>query len=167
MSLAALAGPGDPPAAGWRLARERYADLSGEGARLKGGRWNSPGRAVVYMAEDAALPLIEVLVHLDLTPELMPLDYVLMKIDLGPLAGRPADDWMEDGPADPLSDADSAAAGDAWLEAGRTAVLRVPSVIVPESFNLVLNAAHPLAAGLPPPETRPFSFDHRLFATGS
>ena len=61
MSGAALAGPGGPPGAGWRLARKRYADLSGEGARLKGGRWNSPGRAVVYMAEDAALPLIEVL----------------------------------------------------------------------------------------------------------
>ena len=164
MNAAALAGPGGPPAAGWRLARERYADLSGEGARLKGGRWNSPGRAVVYMAEDAALPLIEVLVHLDLTPELMPQDYVLMKVDLSPLADRPPNEWIEDGPAGPMSDAESAAVGDAWLETGRTAVLRVPSVIVPEAFNLVVNVAHPLAAELLPPNTRPFSFDHRLFA---
>lgn len=164
MSRSALAGPGGPPRAGWRLARERYADLSGEGARLKGGRWNSPGRPVVYMAEDAALPLIEVLVHLDLTPELMPEDYVLMKVDLAPLGDRPPDEWLEDGPAEALKDADSAAFGDGWLETGRAAVLRVPSVIVPEAFNLVLNAAHPLAAELPPPDTRPFSFDHRLFA---
>ena len=166
MSAGALAGPGGPPAAGWRIARERYADLSGEGARLKGGRWNSPGRAVVYMAEGAALPLIEVLVHLDLTPDLMPEDYVLMKIDLGPFAGRPADEWLEDGPAEPLGETDSAAFGDAWLEADRTPLLRVPSAIVPEAFNLVLNAGHPLAADLPPPESRPFAFDRRLFAAG-
>ena len=53
------------------------------------------------------------------------------------------------------------------FEAGRTPVLRVPSVIVPEAFNLMLNAAHPLAANLPAPDTRPFSFDHRLFAAGT
>lgn len=166
MSEGALAGPGRPPAAGWRIARERYADLSGEGARLKGGRWNSPGRAVVYLSQDPALPLIEVLVHLDLTPDLVPQDYVIMKVDFTSFAERPRDDWLEDGPSEQLSDADSAAFGDAWLETGRTSVLRVPSVIVPEAFNLILNVAHPLAADLPPPEKRPFSFDRRLFSAG-
>jgi len=56
----------------WRLCRAPFADLSGEGARLYGGRWNSSGRAMVYAAGDAALAVLEVRVHLDLPPDLVP-----------------------------------------------------------------------------------------------
>ena len=70
----------------WRLCREPYADLNGEGARLYGGRWNTPGRPLVYAASTAALAVLEVRVHLDLPPELLPDDYVLMTVDLGDLA---------------------------------------------------------------------------------
>jgi RES domain-containing protein len=150
---------------GWRLARAAYADLSGEGARRYGGRWNSPGRSAVYLSEDAALPVLEVLVHLDLPPELIPDDYVLMRVDLTPLA-EDGGQWVEDGPADRLDTTHSRATGDAWLDSGRTPVLRVPSVIVPESRNLLLNPEHPLAARIIPPVVRPFAFDPRLLGHG-
>lgn len=144
----------------WRLARARHADLTGEGARRYGGRWNSPGRAAVYLSENAALPVLEVLVHLDLDPALLPDDYVLMHVDLAPLEGE---DWAEDLPEIPAEPGECRRLGDAWLTAGRTPVLRVPSVIVPECRNLLLNPAHPAASRLAPPATRAFTFDRRLF----
>ena len=89
----------------WRICRRPFADLSGEGARLYGGRWNSPGRPVVYAAEAAALAVLEVRVHLDLDWSLLPADYVLMAIDLSSLAIES----LEEAPDDPV------AYGDAWL----------------------------------------------------
>lgn len=149
---------------GWRLARRPWADLSGEGARLHGGRWNSPGRAVVYLSAEAALPVLEVLVHLDLPPDLLPADYVLMRVDLAPLADAWPHHWIEDGPAEPLAEADSRAWGDRWIDEARTPAARVPSVLVPESANLLLNVRHPLAEMVPMPSNRPFAFDPRLLA---
>ena len=66
-----------------RVCRRPFADLSGEGARLYGGRWNSPGRPLVCAAETAALPVLEVRVHLDLDWDVLPDDDVPMAIDLG------------------------------------------------------------------------------------
>jgi RES domain-containing protein len=148
-------------AAGWRLTRRPWADLSGEGARLHGGRWNSPGHAVVYLCEEAALPVLEVLVHLDLPPELLPPDYVLMRVDLSPLA-QTSGAWIEDGPSEALDLAESRVWGDRWIAEARTPVLRVPSVLVRESANLVLNVRHPTATRLAAPPGRPFQFDPRL-----
>ena len=65
----------------WRLCRAPFADLSGEGARRYGGRWNRPGRPIVYAASSAALAVLEVRVHLDLPPALLPDDYLLLTID--------------------------------------------------------------------------------------
>jgi RES domain-containing protein len=148
--------------AGWRLTRRPWADLSGEGARLHGGRWNSPGHAVVYLSEEAALPVLEVLVHLDLPPELLPPDYVLMQVDLSPLAQAAPDVWVEDGPGEAMTERDSRAWGDRWMAEARTPVLRVPSVLVAESADLVINVRHPLAALIPEPNRRAFTFDPRL-----
>lgn len=151
----------------WRLTREPWADLSGEGARLKGGRWNSPGHAVVYLSQDAALPVLETLVHLDLTPDLLPDDYVLMRVDLVALENAAPGSWLEEGPDDSISEADSRSFGDRWIEDVRTPILRVSSVVVPESFNLIVNMTHPLASNIPGPTHRPFAFDPRLFDIGS
>ncbi len=136
----------------WRLCREPFADLSGQGAALFGGRWNSPGRPLVYAASTAALAVLEVRVHLDLPPELLPEDYRLLTIDLDGLAVEVLGDAL---PADPC------AFGDAWLAAGRTAVLQVPSAIVPESPNLLLNPRHPDARAARILAQRPFAFDSR------
>ena len=138
----------------WRICRRPFADLSGEGARLYGGRWNSPGRALIYAAETAALAVLEVRVHLDLDWDTLPDDYVLVSIDIGALAPEKIDDP----PSDPR------ATGDAWLKSGRSALLRAPSWIVPESHNILINPAHPDAASITQSAIRPFVFDRRLWS---
>ncbi len=137
----------------WRICREKFADLSGRGASLLGGRWNSPGRPVVYAAEAAALAVLEVRVHLDLDWSLLPNDYVLLEID----AAAAEIEQIATLPADTI------AAGDAWLSSGRTAILQVPSLIVPESRNLLINPLHPDAANISIASSRAFAFDHRLW----
>jgi RES domain-containing protein len=137
----------------WRLCREPYADLGGDGARRYGGRWNSPGRPLVYAASTAALAVLEVRVHLDLPPDLLPEDYVLLTIDLDGL-------MIEEVGAIPM---EPRAFGDAWLAENRTPILSVPSTIVPESPNLLLNPRHPDAGAARIAGQRRFSFDRRLW----
>jgi len=137
----------------WRLCRAPFADLTGDGARRYGGRWNMPGRPIVYAASNAALAVLEVRVHLDLTPDLLPDDYLLLTIDLRDLASEE----VATIPADP------AAFGDAWLREQRTPVLQVPSLIVPESPNLLFNPTHPDAVRASIIARRRFAFDHRLW----
>jgi RES domain-containing protein len=140
----------------WRICRRPYADLSGEGALRLGGRWNTPGRAAVYAAETAALAVLEVRVHLDLDWTLLPDDYVLVAIDLDALSIERVEALPDD----------TSAFGDAWLASGRSAILNVPSVIVPESRNLLLNPAHPEAGRAAIASIRPFAFDGRLWRSG-
>jgi RES domain-containing protein len=140
----------------WRLCREPFADLGGEGARLYGGRWNSPGRPLVYAASTAALAVLEVRVHLDLPPALLPEDYVLLTLDLDGLAMETVSDVP----------AASQAFGDAWLAAARTPILSVPSAIVAESPNLLLNPRHPDAGVARIAGQRRFIFDRRLWNPG-
>jgi RES domain-containing protein len=137
----------------WRLCRRPHADLTGEGARRFGGRWNRRGRPVVYLAEHPALAVLEVRVHLDLPLELLPDDYVLVHATLptGSLLRLAAL------PDDPL------AAGEAWLNDGAAAVLRVPSVLVPHAWNLLLNPAHAAAAEARVASVEVFRFDPRLW----
>jgi RES domain-containing protein len=97
--------------------------------------------------------VLEVRVNLDLPLDLLPDDDVLMTIDLDNLPVEPVDAL----PAVP------AAFGDTWLREQRTPVLQVPSVIVPETPNLLLNMAHPDAARARIIGTRAFAFDHRLW----
>jgi RES domain-containing protein len=136
----------------WRLCRRPYADLSGEGARIFGGRWNSHGRPVVYLAEHPALAALELRVHLDLPLELLPEDFVLMRVD------------VPDGPlAEPAAPADTVAIGDAWLNKGSSASLRVPSVLVPHAWNVLVNPRHADAARAEIQAIEPFRFDPRLW----
>jgi RES domain-containing protein len=137
----------------WRVCRRPFADLSGEGARLYGGRWNSPGQPMVYAAETAALAVLEVRVHLDLDCRVLPDDYVLMAIETGDLVAE----TLAETPADPR------AAGDSWLASGRSALLRAPSFVVPESANVLINPAHRDAARCAVASIRPFAFDARLW----
>lgn len=137
----------------WRICRRPFVDLSGNGARLYGGRWNAAGRPVIYAAEAAALAVLEVRVHLDLDWDTLPDDYVLVSIDLGPLIPEA----IADLPDDPR------AAGDDWLRSGRSTLLRVPSWIVPESCNVLINPLHAEASAIRIRSIRPFTFDERLW----
>ena len=140
----------------WRLCRHPHADLSGEGARIFGGRWNSPGRPVVYFAEHPALAALEVRVHLDLPFELLPNDFVLMHV------------LLPDGRIAEVADAsiagsETVATGDAWLAAGRSVALRVPSVLLPYAWNVLLNPRHPEIARASITSIEAFEFDPRLW----
>jgi RES domain-containing protein len=139
----------------WRLCRRPHADLSGEGARLFGGRWNSPGRPVVYFAEHPALAALEVRVHLDLPFELLPNDFVLMRVAL-------PDDLVTTIEA-PTDGRQTVTAGDAWLTQGRSAALRVPSVLIPYAWNVLLNPRHADADRVGVSAIEPFRFDPRLW----
>jgi RES domain-containing protein len=134
----------------WRLCRRPHATLDGEGARRFGGRWNSPGRPMVYLADHPALAALEVRVHLDLAFDLLPADYVLMQV------GVPDPESIE--PADT-----TVTAGDTWLAGMSSATVRVPSVLVPHAWNLLLNPRHPKAAQAEIHEIEPFRFDPRLW----
>lgn len=141
----------------WRLARMAHTGLDGEGARRFGGRWNSVGRPVVYCAANASLVVLEVRVHLDLPLDLLPDDYRLLGIETGEAS-------VEDLPERCLpSVQDSQVYGDAWLASRRTALLRVPSVIIPEEKNVLLNPLHPDAQQIHIISDRAFGFDPRLF----
>jgi RES domain-containing protein len=130
---------------------------------LVGGRWNSPGLPAVYLAEDPALAVLETLVHLDLPPDLVPIDYVMMHLSFA--GGLPRDgSWLEDGPEIPPDDDACRNLGDDFLRSGRAVALRVPSVIVPFSRNLILNPAHPMIAHVAVQTIGEFAFDRRLLS---
>jgi RES domain-containing protein len=141
----------------WRAARRKYADLSGQGGLYNSGRWHSQGRPVVYTAEHPALALLEVRVNLDVPQELLPPDYLMLKI------AAPDQLKMISSDVDPANGAVANKAGDEWLASGASPLLRVRSVLAPESFNVLINPLHADAARISIESLVPFSFDPRLF----
>jgi len=128
----------------WRILEAKYKSkaFSGDGARLYGGRWNSRGVAVVYTAGSLALASIEIVVNLP-SPKLLeafiriPVRFEPAQVESLPFSRLPKD-WQ----SRPISPA-TKAIGDMWVKQQRSAVLKVPSVVVPEEFNYLLNPAHP------------------------
>lgn len=127
----------------FRVVKKRWAKAAfdGEGARLQGGRWNSPGRPAVYCAGHVSLAILEVVVHADLAlaPHyvVIPVDFDEALVeDLDP--GRLPASWRRH-PAP----AAVVALGDEWLGECRSVILRVPSVVVPTEPNFILNPLHP------------------------
>jgi RES domain-containing protein len=110
----------------YRVCRARYARLDGEGARLVGGRWNSPGRAVVYMAESVALAVLENLVHMSRRD--FPIGYVCVGAVI-PDSTNIATEQDLRLRAD-LWELSSQDLGDWWIDSNESAVLEVPSVLV-------------------------------------
>ena len=114
---------------------------------------------MVYLAEHPALAALEVRVHLDLPFELLPNDFVLMRVMLpdGLIAEIDAP------PGGSLSDLQTVAVGDAWLAVGHSAGLRVPSVLLPYAWNVLLNPRHADATRASISGIEPFLFDPRLW----
>jgi RES domain-containing protein len=147
----------------WRLVKARHAATAfdGEGAKLHGARWNSPGTLVAYASENVALAVLEVLVHLQASATLdsYSLASVLFPsrlVEEFDVSALPAHWRRYPAPAE------TRAIGDAWVRELRSAVLRVPSAIIPSADNFLLNPAHADFAKLTvePPES--FEFDPRL-----
>jgi RES domain-containing protein len=147
----------------WRLVKSRHARAAfdGEGARLYGGRWNSPGTRVAYASDSVALAALEVLAHLQSTAVLQAYSLATIRFPESEIetldpASLPRD-WRQF-PSPP----ENQAIGDRWGASDRSLVLRVPSAIVPSAGNYLINPAHPAfaAALIMPPEQ--FAFDPRL-----
>jgi len=145
----------------WRLVKERHADTAfdGEGARLYGGRWNSIGHRVVYTSASLALASLETLVHLDNArplPRFIAFSVQIPADDIASAAGR----YSLPGQLPHLTE--TRRIGDAWINAGRHLALSVPSAIIPQEFNLLLNPAHPRFAQLVIEPPIGFAIDPRL-----
>jgi RES domain-containing protein len=139
-----------------RLAKAAFAALDGEGARLFGGRWNSAGRPMIYGAASPSLAVLEVLVLLDLPAELMPSDYRMLAIEI------PDDAAFERHVRSP-DDADACLAiGDDFLVRGATLALMVPSVVVPQERNALINVRHAAMDSVRLVGNEAFRFDPRL-----
>jgi RES domain-containing protein len=146
----------------WRIARNVYPPLDGEGARRNGARWNSAGRPVVYTAGSLALAIVELLVHTD--PDIIPRDLFAYEIEIpDSCSTRRISAANLPGGWDAHNDLQSCqTVGDTWLASGTECVLAVPSAIVPEEENFLINPRHPAAAAIQVISSRPFSFDPRL-----
>jgi RES domain-containing protein len=125
----------------YRIVKRKFAStaFSGEGARLYGGRWNSTGVSVIYTSSTIALAVLEWRAHLTQWPSP---PVMIIEIQFSPaLVLTPAKlphNWKQL-PAPKTV----AAVGDNWVKFGKSTILKVPSAIVPEEFNYLLNAAHP------------------------
>jgi RES domain-containing protein len=149
----------------WRISF--FSDLEGLGGERVDARWHTaaPDKRIVYLAEHPALALIEVLVNMRGDPRSFPTYYQLMKIAVSEGVATeilaPAslsDRWPE-------NTGETRFAGDAWLAANRTALLRVPSAPSPESTNYLFNPLHPDAKRLTVEWRRWIEYDQRLFHT--
>lgn len=142
----------------YRLCKAVHAALNGEGARLWGGRWNSPGRPMVHAAASPSLAVLEVLVHLDLPAELLPDDLTLLTIEV------PSDATIHRLEMTPADEDGCLAAGDGFLGAGDALALMVRSAVVPQEWNALLNVGHADMARVVVPASEPFRFDPRLLS---
>ena len=145
----------------YRLAVEMYKnDLSGDGAKLYGGRWNSAGLSVVYTTENISLAVLEILVRTDV--HFIPLIYYLIKIDI-PDSIQPHEittaklknEWKDDVGYTQWM-------GDEFIKSNKL-LLKVPSAIVDQENNYILNPEHSDFKKINIITVKKFQFDKRLF----
>jgi len=147
----------------WRIVKKRYAGsaFDGEGARLFGGRWNSPGDSVVYLASTRSLAALEMAVHLDRSTLLSSFVLIACEFDERLVTTVAQDrlpaEWRRDPPPP-----EPAQIGDAWAKASQSAVLAVPSAIILGETNFLLNPGHPDFSKIRIGEPEEFEFDPRL-----
>lgn len=152
----------------WRIATETPVygadDLTGTGARVTGGRWNRKGSPVIYASTSIALACLETLVHLNAGG--LPLNRYLVRLEI------PDELWERrvelDHTTAPIGwDAEPAGMtsidqGESWLAAAQAALLLVPSIVVPEERNILINPLHPDARAIRAVKLRKWLYDPRL-----
>ncbi len=148
----------------WRIIKQKHAAraFSGEGAKKTGGRWNSHGVPVVYASRTKSLAALETLVHLN-PPVRFRFAMFRIYFDDSLVERLPNDrlpwGWQAEPPAP-----SSKAIGDLWVREARSALLEVPSVIIPGESNYLINPAHPEFKRISVGKPEPFAFDPRLLA---
>ncbi len=145
----------------WRLTASLHPPLTGEGAALRGGRWNSVGTAVIYASSYLSLALVELLVHvdsLDLPGNLIAYELEFPDIRLEQLERpRLPQEWRNDLRV-------TRALGDEWAESARSMALGVPSTVVAQESNILLNPGHLRFTDVKVLIEEPFHLDPRLVA---
>jgi RES domain-containing protein len=146
----------------YRFAYPRFAtDLSGTGARLRGGRWNPPGIPVTYTSEHISLALLEVLANAGTLEELQLIRLVEIDIPASITAheikaSALKKNWFHDFDYTQWM-------GQEMLRTGKAALIKCPSVIVPNEHNFLINPLHPDFKKIKLKEVSDFHFDERLF----
>jgi RES domain-containing protein len=146
----------------YRIAKCNYVnDLTGTGARLYGGRWNSEGHSMVYLASSRALAVLEALVHLP--PLLLPDNFCLAEIEVADKSIFTLDiktlpyNWAAISPPAELKQI-----GNQFLKETKHLMMKVPSSVVPKEFNYLLNPFHPDITKAKIRSINTFNFDDRL-----
>jgi RES domain-containing protein len=148
----------------YRLSRKQFsADLTGKGAQLAGGRWNSIGKAVIYTSESRALCVSEIAVHTSLG--IIPDNYVLVTIEIPDdikITSIKQNELPPNWRSFPYSDF-TRLIGDTFLLKNKGLVLQVPSAVIPGDYNYLINPEHIDINRIRIINTEPFLFDKRLF----
>jgi len=147
----------------WRICRKPYATdpLSGRGGLFTSGRWHTKGQRVFYTSGSLALAALELLVHVD--RDMLPSDLIQIEIDV-PDKLRILRTDVSVLPKNWQSYPSPAALrrlGDDWLTAESTPVLQVPSAVIAEEFNLILNPVHADSRHINVVSTKDFAYDSR------
>ena len=143
----------------YRVCSAKYPNLDGEGARLFGGRWNSPGVPVVYTSSSLALAVVETRVHLRIPP----IDYIRLTIEIPDAAFHPVE--ISNASLSPWWPTDlsiTRQTGDQHFINKPQVPLRVPSIAVDTEWNLLF---HPdwAVKHASIVERAPIGLDHRLW----
>ena len=148
----------------YRIAKKQYLeDLSGEGARLYGGRWNKKGYNMVYFSESLSLAVLEILVHIDfkfLTNDFGYLEAEIPENLISPKRKETKleDTWRENPPSNY-----SMQYGTDWLKSNKSLAMQVPSAILPMTNNILVNPRHPLIKKIKIIRTGVLDVDSRVF----
>lgn len=148
----------------WRITKTGNAGnaFDGEGARLFGSRWSTPGRRVAFASTTLSLATLEVLVHLQMSSLLA--SYVTFSVEFSEEWVQSLDagvlplDWRRHPAPTELQEI-----GDRWIAESRSLLLRVPSAIIPQEFNFLINPGHVDFPKLNTAGPIPFDMDGRLF----
>jgi RES domain-containing protein len=139
----------------WRVSN--HTVLDGAGGLRAAGRWHTRGQSIVYCAGSAAAALLETLVHAEIDAEDIPVAFRYLEIEA---ADSVAVETLRH--VDPTRLDRTRRAGDEWLRSGRTAILRVPSVIAPQTWNYLINPIHPESAAVRIVKVHHYVVDRRL-----
>jgi RES domain-containing protein len=148
----------------YRISKKKYSALDGTGGLYSGGRWHQKGNLVVYTSEHASLAAWEKLVHVT-SLENMPENLLLIKIEIPEISKiqtvprRVLVQGWDGFPFVP----ETIDYGTSFLRSMEFLVLKVPSVVIPEEFNIILNPNHPGFHECNVVSKRPFLFDKRIY----
>ncbi|MGH7771373.1 MAG: RES family NAD+ phosphorylase [Candidatus Binatia bacterium] len=147
----------------WRVCSKRHQRFDGEGARWYGGRWNHAGISVVYTSGSLSLAALELFVHVDI--DIAPRNLVAIEADVPDSVATETvkveslpKDWRRYPAPEALKDI-----GTAWAVKASTAILAVPSAVIPEERNYLLNPAHRDFKRIRIHKPMPFHFDPRMW----